>query len=301
MRVLIVGYGNQGRKRHAHLGDKVVAIVDPFTKEASHTSIESVPLSHFDVAIVAVPDTDKIAILTYLLSEGKPCLVEKPLLFPDRHSRETLSRLAEQTLCYVAYNHRFEPHIQRAKALLEEGHLRKPYIYRLFYGNGTAQSVAKSPWRDKGLGVISDLGSHLLDLLVYFDETWLKRDCPVLSHNRFENKAPDWGILHAKGQPEALLNVSLLSFKNTFTLDIWCEKGSIHVDGLCKWGPSHLRCRERQYPSGVPKETLSTLLEADSSFEHEYQHFLRQIELGPLRLDKDLWIAKQLCEHMNPL
>ena len=33
-----------------------------------------------------------------------------------------------------------------------------------FYGNGTAINVKNSTWRDVGQGVISDLGSHLIDL-----------------------------------------------------------------------------------------------------------------------------------------
>ena len=36
-----------------------------------------------------------------------------------------------------------------------------------FYGNGTARDVRNSPWRDQGFGVLPDLGSHLLDMVLF--------------------------------------------------------------------------------------------------------------------------------------
>ena len=53
------------------------------------------------------------------------------------------------------------------KALLESGELGRVYRCRLFYGNGTARDVRNSPWRDKGAGVLTDLGSHLLDTVLF--------------------------------------------------------------------------------------------------------------------------------------
>ena len=38
----------------------------------------------------------------------------------------------------------------------------------MFYGNGTARLVRNSYWRDQGNGVLSDLGSHLVDTSKFF-------------------------------------------------------------------------------------------------------------------------------------
>jgi predicted dehydrogenase len=59
---------------------------------------------------------------------------------------------------------RFEPHIARLKQILDSGNLGRIYLAKFFYGNGTARDVRNSPWRDNGLGVFSDLGSHMLDM-----------------------------------------------------------------------------------------------------------------------------------------
>ena len=56
----------------------------------------------------------------------------------------------------------------------------KPYYCKLFYGNGTARLVKKSLWKNKGSGVLSDLGSHLLATCRFFFGTNLDRPfCPA--------------------------------------------------------------------------------------------------------------------------
>ena len=51
---------------------------------------------------------------------------------------------------YVGYNHRFEPHLVKAKDYLIKKLLGKIYYFKIYYGNGTAKLVNKS-WRKKNL------------------------------------------------------------------------------------------------------------------------------------------------------
>ncbi|MGZ5564997.1 MAG: Gfo/Idh/MocA family oxidoreductase, partial [Chthoniobacterales bacterium] len=80
MRVAIIGFGVQGRKRRAIAGKQVVAVIDPVASEVDFQRIEQVPLGSYDAACLCVPDQEKLAILRYLLANGKHALVEKPLL-----------------------------------------------------------------------------------------------------------------------------------------------------------------------------------------------------------------------------
>ena len=52
----------------------------------------------------------------------------------------------KKLICYTAYNHRFEPHFMKTKIIKSENTWEN-YKCRLFYGNGTAQSVKNSEWR----------------------------------------------------------------------------------------------------------------------------------------------------------
>src|SRR5205807_8968424 len=99
------------------------------------------------------------------LGNGKHVLVEKPLWAGDEDSIARLEAVARSqgVICYVAYNHRFEPHFVRMREAVFSGKLGALYHCRMFYGNGTARLVRESQWRDQGAGVLPDLGSHLLD------------------------------------------------------------------------------------------------------------------------------------------
>ena len=182
MRVVVVGLGVQGHKRRDVAGKECVATVDPVNPEAQYKRLEDVPLDSYDAALVCTPDEAKIALLTHLLSNKKHLLVEKPLFADEPAELLRLKQLAEKnrTVCYTAYNHRFEPHFVRMKELLESGRLGQIYCIRMFYGNGTARLVRDSAWRDQGAGVLPDLGSHLLDTaLFWFGEPQRRVHYPV--------------------------------------------------------------------------------------------------------------------------
>ena len=295
MRVVVVGLGIQGTKRLAIAKSDVVATIDPVNSKAQYHAIEQVPLQSFDAALVCTPDQVKVGLLEYLLGHGKHVLVEKPLLSEDEellYRLEKLSRSAGVT-CYTAYNHRFEPHIVRLKELLNSGMLGTVYLVRFFYGNGTARDVRLSPWRDQELGVLPDLGSHLLDTALFLFGENLGRFEPW-SFNRFENRSLDHVLFGSTGVPVMEMEATLLSWRNTFTADVFGEHGSSHIHGLCKWGPSSFTVRKRVLPSGKPNQETVTLECSDPTWAAEYEHFKRLCRTGESNLKNDFWVNSVL-------
>jgi predicted dehydrogenase len=292
MRVVVAGLGVQGRKRLAIAGSDAVATVDPVAAGAKYRGIEEVPLSDYDAALVCTPDGVKIPLLSYLLGNGKHVLVEKPLVAESDRDLLKLKNLsaAKRAVCYTAYNHRFEPHIVRLKQTLDSGILGKVYLARFFYGNGTARDVRNSEWRDKGLGVFPDLGSHLLDWTLFlFGAPSVEAE--VWRNNRFENQASDHFHFGFRASvPELDFEMTLLSWRNTFRCDVFAEKGSAHIDCLCKWGPSTFTLRKRVLPSGRPEEESETLNCADPTWKAEYDHFLGLCRSPSTNIDNDIWI-----------
>jgi len=291
MRVIIVGLGVQGIKRRAVAGKEVVATVDPVHAEADYKSLADVPLSTFDAALVCTPDDVKLELLTHLLSNGKHLLVEKPLFASNNSALEELARIAKSkgVVCYTAYNHRFEPHFVRMKKTIESGRLGKIYCVRMFYGNGTARLVRDSAWRDQGAGVLPDLGSHLLDTALF----WFgKPSVPfeIYSSNRFENSSFDHFSFGANGSPVLQLEMTLLNWRNHFYADVFAEKGSAHIQSLCKWGPSSFTFRDRKLPSGRPDEETLTLVQPDPTWGLEYQYFKKLCTIGESNIENDIWI-----------
>ncbi len=292
MKAVVVGLGIQGRKRLAVAGAEGIGAVDPVAPGASWKRIEDVPLGDYDAALVCTPDEPKVALLTYLLSNGKHVLVEKPLVAAADADLQALKALVARTgtVCYTAYNHRFEPHLATVKRYLEEDRIGRVYHCRMFYGNGTARDVRNSPWRDKGLGVIPDLASHMLDLVLF----WFGQPVgtpQVWTVQKHENAAYDYFLIgFPEASPVLKLEGTLLSWRNTFGLDLFGERGSVHVTGLCKWGPTSLVVRGRVLPSGKPDEEVSTLEQKDPTWAIEYDYFRDLCRRGGSNIDNDIWI-----------
>jgi len=296
MRIIVVGYGIQGRKRAAIAGPELVAVVDPVADGAKYRRLEEVPVDSYDAALVCTPDEPKIALLEYLIGQGKHALVEKPLFAAKSADIARLRDLARdrRVSCYTAYNHRFEPHIVRLKQLVESGELGQIYAARFFYGNGTARDVRNSAWRDTGAGVLPDLGSHLLDMALFlFGRP--AGEFKVWTANRFENRAFDHIAFGGSGKPLLEMEMTLLSWRNDFVCDVVAENGSTHIRSLCKWGPTTFTRRRRVLPSGRPTEETVELVQPDPTWAVEYEHFKRLCGTGGSNLDNDLWINDTLA------
>ncbi len=299
MRVIVVGLGVQGHKRRKFAGADFVASVDPFNAEAEYRKIEDVPLDRYDAALACIPDEPKFQILSYLLGHGKHVLVEKPLWTKQDEEIERLQQIARErkVVCYTAYNHRFEPHYVRMREVIASGRLGKIYRCRMFYGNGTARLVRDSRWRDQGAGVLPDLGSHLLDTTRFWFGD-VGGSLGIVSVDCFENQAPDHVVIGSTtSAPKLELEMTLLSWRNHFTCDIFAERGSAHIRSLCKWGPSTFTLRTRVLPSGRPPEEEFVEPQGDPTWELEYAHFKRLCESPvPADLGNDLWLNRELRE-----
>ena len=281
MKIAVIGLGVQGKKRAKTAGEDLSFTVDPFNKEANYRSIDHAPLEDIQAAFICTSDAVKPEIIEMLLKKRIHLLVEKPFFDPlysgDERKILDLKKWALQNniICYTAYNHRFEPHIQRLKEVIESGALGKIYMVKGFYGNGTARNVRESDWRDKGHGVLGDLAPHLLDTYCYIFEK-RPENFEMIFQNNFENRSLDHALVVRRKKddfPAISLEMSLLSYKNRFQFEVLGELGSLEINGLCKWGPSEFSFKKRIFPSGRPIEEKSVLVKEDPTWELEYSYF----------------------------
>jgi scyllo-inositol 2-dehydrogenase (NADP+) len=297
MRAVVVGLGVQGHKRRRFAGTDFVCSVDVRNTEADFRDLRDVALDKYDAALLCVPDTAKIELLDYLVEHGKHALIEKPLVAEDDAILARFEQKARQNnvVIYTAYNHRFEPHFVRMRELVKSGGLGTVYRCRMFYGNGTARLVRNSDWRDQGAGVLDDLGSHVLDTArFWFGDVGDK--FKIVSADRFENRSPDHVVFAATHSRLRLeFEMTLLSWRNHFTCDVFAEQGSAHISSLCKWGPSEFTHRKRVLPSGRPPEQSVTLVQDDPTWALEYEHFKALCEARrPTDLSNDIWLNRVL-------
>ena len=97
------------------------------------------------------------------------------------------------------------------------------------------------------------------------------------------------------GEPRIELEMTLCMWRNHFTCDILAEKGTVHIESLCKWGPSTFTVRRRILPAGRPLEHRVTLVQTDPTWEAEYSHFKNLVKRrAQTDLETDFWLQKNL-------
>jgi scyllo-inositol 2-dehydrogenase (NADP+) len=293
MRYLLVGYGNIGAKRKAVLGDRCVATVDPFNAAADYRTITECAPARYDAAILAVPNDVKIELMESLLDRGKHVLVEKPLIL-DAATAADLSRRAAATgaIWYTSYNFRFEPNVIALKRHLDAGALGRLYRVRMFYGNGTAGTIAGT-WRDSRYGVLEDMATHLIDLAGFVFGRF-GSEFRVWERRGYELKGIDHCIL-ASADGDLVIECSFLSWKNRWRIEVVGERGALEMDGLTKWGASTLVWWRRTLPSGVPEESREVTPGPDPTWAGDIAHFEARAAAADTSCANDLWLSRTIA------
>ena len=170
MKAIVIGLGNQGLKRKNSLIKKnfFVCSVDTKNKSAEEKNVTGLKKYNYDTVFLCVPDQLKKKFIFYFLKKRKNIFVEKPLNLAKKDLLK-IQKISNKfkTIFYVGYNHRFEPHFIKTKKCIQKKLLGKIYYLKIYYGNGTSKLVNKS-WRKKILDINNDLGSHLIDQLIFF-------------------------------------------------------------------------------------------------------------------------------------
>ena len=179
------------------------------------------------------------------------------------------------------------------KRRLDAGELGRVYRTRLFYGNGTAGTIAGT-WRDTGFGVLEDMASHLIDLTGYLFGK-IGCDFEVWDRRSHELKVVDHCVL-ATTDHEVVIECSFLSWKNRWLIDVVGERGSIEMNGLTKWGGSELIVRRRRLPSGPPEETREAVTGPDPTWAADLHHFESEAIAGRTSRDNDVWITRTVMQ-----
>lgn len=296
MKILLVGFGNQGKKRWNTFKNNIVATVDKFHSGADFKNYKDVPLHTYNAVICCVPDKEKFNQVKFFLNNKKHVMLEKPFFVNDLKQLSLINHITKinKVCCYAAYNHRFEPSLQFLKKKLDENKIGKIYYCNFFYGNGTSYEVKRSIWKDKSKGVAYDLGSHLIDYSYFLfnqDFKFKKR-----SNYLHENKSNDHSYFYSDNKSIKIsCEVNLLTWKNTCRFEVVGSKGRIIVDSLQKWGGSKLSYQIRKFPSGIPKEKIFHFNGKDPTWKSEAKYFVNLIEKKNLgNIDKEIKILKNL-------
>jgi predicted dehydrogenase len=302
LRVGIVGCGLIGKKRAEALGeDRLVGCfdIDPHAAEAlarDHGARACASLGELlaldpDVVVVATIHSVLSPLACEVLAAGAHVLVEKPA--GASHADVVAiqqAAAAARCLVKVGFNHRFFPGIARAIEEARSGAHGPVMFARGRYGHGGRMGYEKE-WRAdparSGGGEIVDQGMHLLDL-----SHWLFGPLPLtgsLLRTHFWDAPVDDNAVLLLGERGgvgnrsqwALLHVSWTEWKNMFSLEIYCERAKLAVDGLTRsYGRQELHIYRMKPEMGPPDVEHVEYPDVDVSWEREWQHFAGAVMSG---------------------
>jgi predicted dehydrogenase len=301
LRVVVVGCGLIGHKRAASLGagDELLGAFDAAPERASelvaaHGGRACADLSELlalapDAVVVAVTH-DQLAPLTErALAAGAHVLVEKPGgLGSDQIERLIHAASAAERRVKVGFNHRFHPALADLAAEVHSGEHGELMHLRARYGHGGRIGYDRE-WRTQpersGGGELIDQGMHLLDLT-----HWLAGPLPLhsaLLRTHFwdthveDNAALILGERDDRGAPWAMLHVTWTEWKNLFSIEVYCRRAKLQVDGLVRsYGTQKLRIYRMGPELGPPELEERSYPDEDLSWAAEWEHFATAIASG---------------------
>jgi predicted dehydrogenase len=319
MGVAILGCGLIGQKRAKALnGARLVVCADSDLPKAealakaspgalaSKDWRTSLTLPGVDIVIASATNNMLAEMTQAAMIAGKHVLVEKP----GSRSREELEVTVgvwkkSKIHLAVGFNHRFHPGILKAREILDSGELGEPMFVRGRYGHGGRLGYEKE-WRadpkKSGGGELIDQGVHLIDLARWFLGDF--SEVSGFARTFFWNMPVDdnaFLVLNTIQRQTAFLHVSCTEWKNLFSFEIYGRKGKLHIEGLGgSYGVERLTYYRMLPQMGPPETTLWEYPQEDSSWQLEFDEFLRGVETGRSKGAgiMDAYFAMQIVEKI---
>ena len=285
----MIGCGLIGSRRARVAGSQLAWVCDALPpaaqKLAADLSVEARSdwregLDQVQAVVVATPNGYALEIVKAALERGVHVLMEKPMGVNLVQARQ-LAELAAHSggILKVGFNHRYHPALIQAHQLLPE--LGPIFTMRARYGHGGRPGYEKE-WRGDpalaGGGVLLDQGVHIVDLLGWFAgmPATAYAQCRTACWQIAPLEDNAMGMLTYESGALASLHVGWTQWKNIFSLEVFAERGSLHVEGLGgSYGPESLRCFRRKPEGGVPDAQSWDYTGPDTSWDLEWQDFLR--------------------------
>ncbi len=183
-RIGVIGVGTIGQthiKTWTAIGCPPVAFADAVpaaleatvAKSGGHgfaSALDLIASGEVDIVSVCTPPAFHREIVVAALEANVAVLCEKPLAH-NLADAEAIAEAAERTgtLVSVGFCHRFQPHLQRLKALIDDGELGTVMSYRNRFA-GHNKNVEKTWFANPAIaggGVLSDTSIHSIDTFRY--------------------------------------------------------------------------------------------------------------------------------------
>jgi predicted dehydrogenase len=258
---------------------------------------EMIEKGNLDAVIVATPDDLHYPITMKALEAGLHVLCEKSMALTLEHAREMYNKAEEAGVKHmVPFTWRWLPPFQYAHQLIKEGYLGRCFHSQFRYVGGYGRDGQyRWKWdRRRGLGILGDLGVHMIDMAHWLigDIAKVSAHLPVFIERPGPQGQPldpanDSALLALKFKDggQGSIYVSALAHVGNhdqeFQVILYGEAGTLEVDLNFRDGYiiRGARSDEDQIrPLAIPEEILKGV-DPESPFEEQIfdQIFMKQL------------------------
>jgi UDP-N-acetyl-2-amino-2-deoxyglucuronate dehydrogenase len=254
IRFSIIGFGNIGRRHAGHImqnpATELVAVCD--TNEALQSEAPvGVPFFHnyydmlhaveSDVVCVCTPNYVHEAHAVSALRAGRHVVVEKPMAISLLQCDRMIQASKQyKKIIFAVKQNRYNPPVQEAKKLIENGSLGKIYMFEVnCFWNRNEAYYKGSDWRGtrvKDGGCLFTQFSHFVDIMYYLNGKIKKvhGELRNFAHGHI-TQVEDSGSFIMEGENESLItfNFSTCAFERNMegSIGIIAEKGALKIGG----------------------------------------------------------------------
>lgn len=223
------------------------------------SSIYDLKNENLDIVDICTPNFLHLEQSSFFIRKNSNIYCEKPMAVNLKESLQILNLVKEkEIITQLALVYRFMPAISKAKAMIENNCIGEIINFRsqLFHSSYLDPNRAIT-WRLKkemsGGGAISDLGIHLLDILVFLlgyenidklraEANTIIKERPAENGEGMEKvDVDDWGliILYLKNGAAGTIEVSKVSHNpyDTFEMEIYGTNGYIKISDKSPYEP----------------------------------------------------------------
>ncbi len=236
LRMGVVGLGSMGRN-HARIADRLedvelVGGVDPdgdpqraLAHRAVFPSLDGLLAAGVDAITIAVPSEFHEEVALRAAVEGLHVLIEKPL-GPDLKSAMRIRDAFAGTDLVAAVGHveRYNPALSELKRKLDQRSLGRVFSIR-------TQRVGPYPLRIRDVGVVKDLATHDIDLVL-----WLGGGIDTIHAHMAKKLGVHEDLVEAVGRLSdgtvVSISVNWLTPTKQRTVTVLGERGALHADML---------------------------------------------------------------------
>ena len=306
LKVGIAGYGVVGKKRAYAINKnknlKLVAVCDQTINKKKSMLNKGIylynnytDLLNHDIDILIVCLTNDIAARVTIMGLKKKLHVfcEKPpaTKMTDLKKVINIEKKNKSIKLKYGFNHRYHNSIIEAKKIVESKKYGKIINLKGTYGKSKLVTFDQSDWRTKrniaGGGVLLDQGIHMLDLMLYFNDSKIATVKSFVENSfwKFDVEDNVYSIFKSVNGVISMINSSATQWKHLFSLEINMAKGSLILSGILSgsksYGDEKLTIIETNHKNdnGNPKE-ITKKYNKDLSWEKEINEFTHEILLN---------------------